>query len=156
MINKFARYQVSLNIDQIFPKLESGLCSCGCGEKLTGRQKKWYSSNCKQKSLIEFYIIKGDSQVIRDLLFERDMGFCRSCGVYDEKWEADHILPVYKGGGGLGLENYQTLCPYCHKNKTKLDRIPNRSYIHTPSFDIIHFPFERLRTFHKNILEDIV
>ncbi|WP_185246618.1 HNH endonuclease signature motif containing protein [Chryseobacterium bernardetii] len=156
MINNFVRYQKSLTIDQLFPKLSSGKCSCGCGIELTGRKKKWASKECLQKSLIHFYILKGDTGVIRDLIFERDLGFCRSCGVYDEKWEADHILPVYKGGGGKGLENYQTLCPYCHKKKTKLDRIPNSFNIHTPSFDVVHFPFERLRTFHKNILEDII
>ena len=30
-------------------------------------------------------------------------------------WEADHIIPVCKGGGCCGLENYQTLCLRCHK-----------------------------------------
>lgn len=156
MINSFVRYQKSLSVNDLFPKLKSGNCSCGCGRKLTGRQKKWYSKDCLRKSLIQYYIIKGDMSVIREILFQRDEGYCRACGVFDEKWEADHILPVFKGGSGLGIENYQTLCPYCHKNKTKLDRIPDRFYIHTPCFDVIHSPFERLRTFHKNLLEDVI
>lgn len=33
-------------------------------------------------------------------------------------WEADHIIPVIKGGGACGLENYQTLCVPCHKSET--------------------------------------
>jgi 5-methylcytosine-specific restriction endonuclease McrA len=33
-------------------------------------------------------------------------------------WEADHILEVVRGGGGCGLENFQTLCCECHKAKT--------------------------------------
>jgi hypothetical protein len=30
-------------------------------------------------------------------------------------WEADHIVPVFQGGGVCGLENYRTLCLLCHK-----------------------------------------
>lgn len=33
-------------------------------------------------------------------------------------WEADHILAVKDGGGGCGLSNYQTLCIWCHKEKS--------------------------------------
>lgn len=33
-------------------------------------------------------------------------------------WEADHVIPVSKGGGECGLENYQTLCVRCHKEET--------------------------------------
>lgn len=34
-------------------------------------------------------------------------------------WEADHIKAVSEGGGGCGLENFQTLCIPCHKWKTR-------------------------------------
>ena len=34
-----------------------------------------------------------------------------------EPWDADHIDTVHDGGGGCGLENYQTLCLPCHKAK---------------------------------------
>ena len=33
-------------------------------------------------------------------------------------WDADHIIAVKDGGGCCGLDNYQTLCISCHKNKT--------------------------------------
>jgi 5-methylcytosine-specific restriction protein A len=33
-------------------------------------------------------------------------------------WEADHIVPVVEGGGACGLENYRTLCIWCHKRET--------------------------------------
>ena len=36
------------------------------------------------------------------------------------RWEADHITPVVEGGGQCGLENYRTLCRFCHKRETKL------------------------------------
>lgn len=39
-------------------------------------------------------------------------------------WEADHILPVIDGGGDCGLDNLQTLCCRCHKQKTtRLSRL---------------------------------
>jgi len=34
-------------------------------------------------------------------------------------WEADHIVPIYQGGGVCGLDNYRTLCVPCHKNNHK-------------------------------------
>lgn len=34
-------------------------------------------------------------------------------------WDADHIIPVKKGGGSCGLENIRTLCISCHKIITK-------------------------------------
>lgn len=33
-------------------------------------------------------------------------------------WDADHIVEVRDGGGECGLDNYQTLCVWCHKRKT--------------------------------------
>lgn len=36
-------------------------------------------------------------------------------------WEADHIVAVSNGGGLSGLDNFQTLCVPCHRNKTKQD-----------------------------------
>uniref|UniRef100_A0ACD5UK12 Uncharacterized protein n=1 Tax=Avena sativa TaxID=4498 RepID=A0ACD5UK12_AVESA len=34
-------------------------------------------------------------------------------------WHADHIIPVYKGGGECTLENVRTLCVACHAEVTK-------------------------------------
>ena len=33
-------------------------------------------------------------------------------------WDADHIRAVVEGGGECGLENMQTLCFWCHRDKT--------------------------------------
>ena len=30
-------------------------------------------------------------------------------------WHADHIIPVYKGGGMCQLDNLRTLCVPCHQ-----------------------------------------
>ena len=34
-------------------------------------------------------------------------------------WDADHIIPVSKGGGECGLDNLRSLCIPCHKKVTK-------------------------------------
>ncbi|XP_006169781.1 DNA annealing helicase and endonuclease ZRANB3 isoform X1 [Tupaia chinensis] len=33
-------------------------------------------------------------------------------------WQVDHIKPVYGGGGQCSLDNLQTLCTICHKERT--------------------------------------
>ncbi|XP_069081160.1 DNA annealing helicase and endonuclease ZRANB3 isoform X1 [Pleurodeles waltl] len=33
-------------------------------------------------------------------------------------WQVDHIKPVYGGGGQCSMENLQTLCTVCHKERT--------------------------------------
>lgn len=35
--------------------------------------------------------------------------------------EIDHIIPIFKGGMSIGLDNVQILCYSCHKKKTKKD-----------------------------------
>lgn len=37
-------------------------------------------------------------------------------------WHADHVVPVYKGGGECTLENMRTLCVACHSEVTKAQR----------------------------------
>lgn len=72
---------------------------------------------------MQFAIIKGSVSVIREALYHRDMGFCRACGAYDKYWQADHIIPVFLGGGGCDLSNFQTLCLSCHSQKTCDQRV---------------------------------
>lgn len=35
--------------------------------------------------------------------------------------EVDHIIPIFKGGQSLGLDNHQCICYSCHKSKTSKD-----------------------------------
>lgn len=37
-------------------------------------------------------------------------------------WHADHVRAVCVGGGGGGLDTFQTLCVPCHLEKTRVDR----------------------------------
>lgn len=39
----------------------------------------------------------------------------------DRRLEVDHIIPIYKGGQSLGLDNHQAICYTCHKTKTSQD-----------------------------------
>jgi hypothetical protein len=38
-----------------------------------------------------------------------------------KKPEVDHVIPIYKGGQSLGLDNLQAICYLCHKAKTVKD-----------------------------------
>lgn len=58
---------------------------------------------------------------------EKVASLCRKEGIiegdfYRTPWEADHIHPVYQGGGMCGPENIQTLCLRCHRRKGKRQR----------------------------------
>jgi hypothetical protein len=98
MIDNLSRYQRGLTLNYLFPVVDN-YCACGCGRELIGRRKKWATDDCRDSAYIQFAIFKGDNRVIRDQIYLRDRGFCWSCGVYHEDWEADHIVPVCQGGG---------------------------------------------------------
>jgi 5-methylcytosine-specific restriction endonuclease McrA len=118
-IDKFKRYQTSLRVHHLYPAKKDGICDCGCGKELTGKQRRWASTKCTTKVVKEFKIIKGDVQVIREELRRRDKEICAECNEPADVWQADHILEVRHGGGGCTLDNFQTLCTDCHKKKTK-------------------------------------
>lgn len=121
-IDKYNRYQRNVNLADFTPNI-SNLCGCGCGVELTGRKTRWASTSCADKAYNYFSIIKGNVSAIRRALFLSDMGYCRLCGAYDSNWEADHIIPVFQGGGACDLSNFQTLCSSCHKEKTYNQRV---------------------------------
>lgn len=71
----------------------------------------------------------GDMGMLRRILYRafnnggsRDWNwFLRQMGIpvwRDRFWDADHIVPVVEGGGGCGLDNYRTLCIWCHRDET--------------------------------------
>ncbi len=85
--------------------------------------------------------LRTDPGYLREKVFERDRGVCALCGVDTEElrknkrkldwaarrafekewgrrrhlWDADHIVPVARGGGECGLDNLRTLCLKCHR-----------------------------------------
>ncbi|KAI3976769.1 hypothetical protein MKX01_008627 [Papaver californicum] len=42
-----------------------------------------------------------------------------NCPKAGNAWHADHIIPVYRGGGGCNLDNMRTLCVACYLEVTK-------------------------------------
>ncbi len=74
------------------------------------------------------------NRLLRKKVLERDKGCCRVCGVYDAKWQADHINALWQGGKDE-LDNLQTLCRRHHLDKSvgetpiraKTDRLRARS-----------------------------
>lgn len=123
-IDPFKRYQRAMGVVHLYPIRNDGLCACGCGQKLTGRKRRWATPECQKKAVGHFLVVKGDTREIRKQLFEAQGGVCQNCGVdcghlgVNGPWDADHIKPVHKGGGACGIENFQTLCKTCHKSKT--------------------------------------
>ena len=65
------------------------------------------------------------NKALRQKVLERDNGLCAVCGVYDAKWQADHILDLQFGGKDT-LDNLQTLCRRHHTDKTS-DAAPKRA-----------------------------
>ena len=110
--------------------------ACGNPKTEWTRRKDWRccSTKCTEKFWKEHdKSISWQGQRLKAL--RRDDYTCKDCGVrhavhYDkyeldyEKegyLEVDHIKPVCIGGDSLDLDNLQTLCIDCHKEKTKLD-----------------------------------
>lgn len=38
------------------------------------------------------------------------------------RWQVDHIIPIFRGGRGVCIENIQVLCEPCHRKKTARER----------------------------------
>lgn len=117
------RYRTGLAVKDVFPLRDDGLCACGCGAQLQGKQKRWSSKKCSKAAVLEFRIQKGDVKHIRKALLKRDKAVCACCKEKVERWEADHVLAVVNGGGGCSLDGYRTLCVACHREKTKGDLV---------------------------------
>ena len=97
---------------------EIGLC-LNCGKKLTGRQRKSCSELCSDLFLGRFHW-----RQVRINVWNREKGLCQDCkGFLDFKqtYDVDHIERVTDGGGIFDMDNYQLLCPKCHKKKSKND-----------------------------------
>lgn len=120
MFDVHTRYQAKVTLEMLYPEI-SGFCACGCNQPLPARRKKWYSDYCRGSAFEQFSVIRGKVSTIRKLLYQKDTGACRHCGLISDDWEADHIVPVHLGGSACGLDNFQTLCQDCHKHKNQIE-----------------------------------
>jgi hypothetical protein len=93
-----------------------------CDKRLPKYRRSYCSDECW---------VKNTPGLIRVHVERRDNGVCAECKTqcrvprdYSQEnmarptWEADHIVPVCKGGGLCGIEGYRTLCLPCHKKNT--------------------------------------
>ena len=117
-IDKLSRYQRKFLMSELYPSRIDGTCRCGCGKKPEPPRRVWHSTDCYNNALDNYFVIKGDINTIRKLLQARDNGICNNCKKKISSWQADHIIEVRDGGGGCGIDNFQTLCLKCHKIKT--------------------------------------
>ena len=85
--------------------------------------------NVDTKEIAKQLLNEKDKDNLRDLLTLYNISSKRK--IWKKKyggglWDADHIIPVCKGGGQCDLDNYRTLCISCHKAETsKLSKLPN-------------------------------
>lgn len=132
-VKKFDAYRRHQNISvyDIFPQIEKDKCACGCGVKLTGRQKRWASDCCSRYALAVREILYGTLPTIQRYMRLYYGWNCFECGCEDKgkkhgsyeisDFQIDHIIPVKLGGGACWLSNYQILCTACHVRKTNKD-----------------------------------
>ena len=86
-------------------KRDKGICAI-CKVDTTTIARNALKLNLEDR---ELYLINFDIPMSRKI-WKRKFG--------GGLWDADHILPVSKGGGCCGLDNLRTLCIPCHKNIT--------------------------------------
>jgi hypothetical protein len=114
-----------------YPFMEKGRCRW-CGGLVTPPRRTWCSDEC-----VDSWGVLTSPAIVRNAVWERDQGVCSACGsdctTYTTDfgrvinagrwgpWDADHIVPVWRGGGLCGLDGYQTLCRDCHSAKTAHD-----------------------------------
>ncbi|XP_074684688.1 DNA annealing helicase and endonuclease ZRANB3 isoform X4 [Strix aluco] len=137
-----------LNCQQPTPQLEPGcqarawdtrFCSHACQEDFSIRSSQSYLRTkvfeiehgvcqfCNQNAQELYLSIRDAPKSQRKKLLESSWMSCLPLGQLNEIitnptegqfWQADHIKPVYSGGGQCSLENLQTLCTVCHRERT--------------------------------------
>lgn len=81
----------------IFPSKEDGTCACGCGNKLTGRRRRWFSDECSWFAFTVHQIIAGDTSVIRGVFYDVfGTEKCLNCGRTDNDIPRKSFNPEYE------------------------------------------------------------
>jgi 5-methylcytosine-specific restriction endonuclease McrA len=99
-----------------FMVLQHGTCR-GCGEifekELLERvaRKHQHNKNCNQS------LAKHGDKLIDERVSFFQVGYNTG-----DKWQIDHIKPIFMGGQGIGIDNIQVLCVPCHSRKTASER----------------------------------
>jgi len=93
--------------------------NCGKNLSFDRRRRRFCSNECYNAFYKVHPLILWSN--LRIMCFKRDNYKCRNCGGNFEhsSLHCDHIVPIWKGGDDLDLNNLQTLCEKCHRKKTK-------------------------------------
>ena len=121
-----------------------GLCRW-CGAAVPQGRFTFCGAEC-----VHQWKLRTDPGYLREQVFARDRGVCALCSIDTEAlrrekrkldfaarrqfekewgrrrtlWDADHVLPVSRGGGECDLANMRTLCLLCHRKVTAGLRAP--------------------------------
>jgi len=118
--------------------IKQGKCPvCGKPKNEWNRRTDWTccSKECTEKSYKEIVVVSWE--IVKYSIFKRDDYICQKCGIKtvqgydttkDDFPECDHIIPVALGGREFDVNNLQTLCKKCHKEKTKVDIVKIAEY----------------------------
>ena len=119
------RFDVTM---QEWRNLFDGKCFCGKERKDFDRFQRRY---CTRKHSILWQLKTLDWNSFRYVIFKRDNYSCKVCKIYlrvkkGYRWieltfDVVHIVAISLGGMCFEETNARTLCPKCHKVKTKED-----------------------------------
>lgn len=87
---------------QVYARDNGICCICNIDTKNIARDLKLLVNNSEKDQLLKHYNITKTRKITPN---KNGGGL----------WDADHIIPVKKGGGKCGLDNLRTLCISCHK-----------------------------------------
>ena len=90
-----------------------------CGKPIPPNHRYYCSDTCRKLFHIKYKDYISWKELRRKVL-ERDNYTCVICGKPAE--EIDHIVPISMGGAMFDMNNLQSLCKQCHKEKTIEDR----------------------------------
>lgn len=112
-----------------FNDIRPGICRW-CNKPITKKLKNGkLSKSTWHKECVQIYKFYFWPSYTRKIVWRRDKGKCAKCHTICDKkgpngWDLDHIVPLYQASGqtwAWDLENLQTLCKPCHKQKTALE-----------------------------------
>lgn len=107
-------YRIATDAQHVRRLLEErDKCVCELCRRDTKEASRLYHSHPHHRGFIYWKKTENESAELRKLLDDFSINEPSKSW-----WDADHIIPVVKGGGACGLDNYRTLCKRCHKEVT--------------------------------------
>lgn len=104
------RWKKSKYVREQLLEVEHGLCQmCGLDAHSIFKTLRDLPKSQRKKYLSETPYANLSVKQLNDMIRSPSEG---------QFWHADHIIPVYKGGGLCSLENFRTLCVLCHTKVT--------------------------------------